>query len=168
VRALGGSAVTAAQLRRFAVGSAANFLVESTGRTRTYRLFHQALADALTAGRGRRIADPAQDEAALTHAFLTHGRQVGWPHAPEYLWRSLPGHATRASLVDDLLTDPGYLLRADLHRVVGASDNARTAAGARAGQLLRRTPQAIPADPAERLALLTVTEALDNAGTLFG
>src|SRR5918999_4910530 len=50
-------------------------------------------------------APPAEDEHALTRAFLDHGRTTGWAAAPRYLLRSLPTHADRAGLVDELLTE---------------------------------------------------------------
>ena len=74
VHALHGVQVSAAQLKQFAAGSAANFLVESSGGDGSYRLFHQA----------------------LTAVFVEYGAQTGWREAPGYLFRSLPGHATRA------------------------------------------------------------------------
>ena len=57
-----------------------------------YRLFHQALNDALLRGRPR-SCPRADDERALTLAFTGHGRRSRWRDAPEYLLRSLPGHA---------------------------------------------------------------------------
>jgi len=74
VHALHGVQVSVAQLKQFAARSAANFLVESSGGDGSYRLFHQA----------------------LTAVFVEYGAQTGWREAPGYLFRSLPGHATRA------------------------------------------------------------------------
>ncbi|MGH3550919.1 MAG: hypothetical protein ACRDQU_22915 [Pseudonocardiaceae bacterium] len=53
-RALTGADIDTAQLVKFARGSVANFLVESAGESATavFRLFHQALSDALSAERG--------------------------------------------------------------------------------------------------------------------
>ena len=158
--------VSPVQLRHLAVGSAANFLVESSGTVAAYRLFHQALSDALWATRGRNV-DPTADEAALTRAMLSFGSRAGWGQAPDYLFRSLPGHAVRAGMVDALLADVEYVLHADLHRLVPAADQTRTGPGAATAQLLRRTPRALHAEPGERLALLTLTEALDTTRTTF-
>ncbi|MGD9528655.1 MAG: trypsin-like peptidase domain-containing protein, partial [Pseudonocardia sp.] len=113
VLALGGPEVTDLALRKFATGSAANFLVESSGRTASYRLFHQALAESLVEDRGR-VASPERDEAALSRAFLACGARIGWVDAPEYLSRSLSGHATRGATVDLLLADVDYVSHADL------------------------------------------------------
>ena len=37
---------------------------------------------------------------------------------PPYLFRSLPGHAVRAGMIDELLADTAYVLRADLRRLI--------------------------------------------------
>ncbi|MGH3614999.1 MAG: trypsin-like peptidase domain-containing protein [Pseudonocardia sp.] len=174
VRALFATEIPVAALREFAIGSAANFLVETTRtdtsdaapRVRSFRLFHQALADALLVERGRSMDTPA-DEAALTTAFIEHGRSLGWDDAPAYLFRSLPGHAARAGLVDELLTDVAYVLRADLHRLIPAATQARTTAGQEQAKLLRLTPRALTAAPNERLALLSVTESIDGSTRAF-
>ncbi|MFN2496928.1 MAG: hypothetical protein ABR608_13630, partial [Pseudonocardiaceae bacterium] len=168
VHALTGAPVAAEQLTRFARGSAANFLVESTGEsaTATFRLFHQALSDALSMERTRSIPT-VTDERALTRAFTGYGARIGWDYAPAYLLRSLPGHAVRAGMIDKLLADTGYVLRADLRRLIPAADHAGTVTGSERARLLRLTPQAISAEPAERGALLTVTESLDGLDTAF-
>ncbi|MGH3912078.1 MAG: hypothetical protein ACRDTC_01500, partial [Pseudonocardiaceae bacterium] len=166
--ALTGIHVTTEQLTTFACGSAANFLVESTTESATvaFRLFHQALSDALAAERARLVL-PAADEAALTTAFTGYGTRIGWDHTPTYLFRSLPGHAVRAGMIDKLLVDTAYVLRADLRRLIPAAAHTHTPTGAQRAHLLRLTPRAITADPPERLALLSVTEAFDGFDTAF-
>ena len=168
VLALTGAPVATEQLTRFARGSAANFLVESAGEpvTATFRLFHQALSDALSAERIRSVPTVA-DERALTRAFTGYGARIGWDYAPAYLFRSLPGHAVRAGMIDELLADTGYVLRADLRRLILAAAHAGTPVGLERARLLRLTSQAISAEPAERLALLSMTETLDGLGTAF-
>jgi len=167
-RALGGAEITVAQLRQFASGSAANFLVESTGRTTTsaFRLFHQALGDALGTARSR-LVPAALDEAALTATFVEYGARVGWDDAPPYLFRSLPGHAVRADAIDELLAETDYVLHADLRRLIPAAAHARTPRGRGTAHLLRMTPRAIPAVPPDRLAMLSVTETVDSSSTTF-
>lgn len=158
--------VTEEQLRSLARSSAANFLVE-TGvndqNTGVFRLFHQALDDALRKGRaqGGAIED---DERALTRAFLAHGRSVGWEHAPAYLLRSLPRHALRGKVMDELLADKEYALHADLRRLIPASGAMPHAPQA---QLLRRTPQAIDSTPARRASLFSVTEVEESLGQAY-
>ncbi len=176
VEALYGTHVSREDLTRFARSSAANFLVE-TGRDTgpdvrsinsgpVYRLFHQALNDALLHARAD-IIRAAQDQRALTQAFTQYGRAGAWQGVPDYLLRSLPGHAQAAGLVDDLLTDDTYLLHADLRRLLQVSDGASSVDARRCVRLLRLTPQAITARPLERTALFSVTEALDDLGTTY-
>ncbi|MBO0868701.1 MAG: trypsin-like peptidase domain-containing protein [Micromonosporaceae bacterium] len=163
VGALGGTA-TEAELAAFAQTSAANFLVETgSGDDRVYRLFHQALNEALL---GRRVS-PGEDEQRLVQAWLAHARSTGWAAAPEYLLRSLPQHAARSGLVDDLLTDDDYLLRAQLRRLLPAAEAAQSAAGRARAHLLQRTPSAVTAGPADRAAMFSVVNRLDQLDTGF-
>jgi Trypsin-like peptidase domain/AAA ATPase domain len=166
LRALAGAEISTDHLTRFARGSAANFLIESTDESATgaFRLFHRALSDALSAGRS---VSPEQDERALSRAFIDYGARIGWDHAPTYLFRSLPGHAVRAGMIDELLADTEYVLRADLRRLIPAADHAHTPAGVEVACVLRLTPWFMSAGPSQRLALFSVTEALDDLGTTF-
>ena len=154
------------QLRSLARSSAANFLVESGTNEQNagvFRLFHQALDDALRQGRANRGASE-DDERALTRAFLAYGQSVGWDCAPAYLLRSLPRHALRGKVVDELLADEQYALYADLRRLIPASGAMTQAPRA---QLLRQTPQAIDSAPARRAALFSVTEAEEELGRAY-
>ncbi|MFC7279468.1 trypsin-like peptidase domain-containing protein [Paractinoplanes rhizophilus] len=155
--ALGGRIAEPA-LDRFARSAAANFLVETSqeGHESVFRLFHQALNDALLRPRGPGGA--RADERALVGAFLELGHEHGWSAAPPYLLRSLAGHAGRAGLIDDLLADDDFLLHADLLRLIPAAAEA-TRERERA-HLLRLTPQAVAAPAPERAALLNVVQAL--------
>jgi WD40 repeat protein len=159
--ALGGRA-SAAELSAFATSAAANFLIETGTHesTRTYRLFHQALNDALLHGRGDR---QLTDQRTLTATLIGEGRSRGWAGADPYLLRCLPEHAHRAGMLDDLLTDDDYLAHADLLRLLLLADGASTAAGRDRVRLLRLTPAAAHASPAERSAMLSVTAVVENA-----
>ena len=165
IRTITGQDVTAEQLARFARSSAANFLVESStgGRGAVFRLFHQALNEELLHTRGQ-IVVRSDDELALSHAFIRHGRQAGWGRAPEYLLRSLAAHTARAGVIDDLLTDEAYLLHADLRRLISIADQAAPTGGQNRTRMLHLTPQAIAADPPTRAALFSMTEAMENLG----
>ena len=117
--ALGAGEFPIRDLTRFARSSAASFLVESggEGQAAVYRLFHQALNDALLTARAK-VTPAEDDERDLTRAFTAIGRRLGWEQAPAYLLRSLASHAARGNVIDDLLTDDGYLLHADLRRLL--------------------------------------------------
>ena len=176
VEAIYGTRISVEDLTWFARSAAANFLVEA-GRDTTsdlqggdavpvYRLFHQALNDALLHRRAD-FAPRASDERALTRAFMTLGQLSEWQDAPQYLLRSLTGHAQAGKLVDDLLADDAYLLHADLRRLMHTAEDAASASGRRRARLLHLTPQAITALPGERAALFSLTEALDDLGTAY-
>ena len=164
-QALGAGRVTTQQLARFARSPAASFIIESStdGGTAVFRLFHQALNDTLLRARVQ-IATPLEDQRALTNALIKVGRRRGWGQAPDYLLRSLPAHAVAAGMIDDLLADEDFLLYADLRRLIPLTDHATSTTGRRRSRLLRLTPRAIPADPATRIAMFSVTETLENLG----
>ncbi|GAB2724897.1 hypothetical protein GCM10010442_52880 [Kitasatospora kifunensis] len=163
ISALYGMAPGEEALRAFARSSAANFLVEAsdTGSDRLFRLFHQALNDALLGARADLDATEG-DERAITRTLLEVGRSLGWDRAPAYLRRALPGHAARGGMIDELLTDDAYLLQVDLTRLIPQAYLATRAPARRRATLLRRTPRAIAAAPAERAAMFTVTEAREG------
>lgn len=164
ITALGHRAPTEPHLRAFARSSAANFLVETSTDQRhspVFRLFHQALNEALL-----RHRDTAADERAITTALLSAGQKKGWARAHAYLLRSLPGHAFRGQAVDELLLDDTFPLYADLRRLIPASI-ASTRAGKSRAHLLRKTPRAVDATPAERVALLSVSETLHSLGSTY-
>ena len=176
IQAIDGKHVSVGELTRFARSSAANFLVEASSEMApaahgasactVYRLFHQALNDALLQARSE-VMPRADDERALTAEFLAHGQAGGWADAPAYLLRSLPGHACAGGRVDDLLCDGAYLLHADLRRLSQVAGHADSAPGRRRAQLVRLTPRAVGAAPGERAALFSVTEVLDDLGTSY-
>ena len=102
------------------------------------------------------------DEAAITRAFVALGRSAGWGAVPQYLRRSLPAHAARAGLVDELLADDDYLLLADLLRLLPVAHQATSTLGRRRTRLLPLTPEAVRANVPDRAALLSVTDALEG------
>ncbi|WP_326795764.1 trypsin-like peptidase domain-containing protein [Streptomyces sp. NBC_01808] len=167
--ALSGVSPSEEELRVFAHASSANFLVDSgtpddAGASGSFRLFHQALNDALLHTRAE-LGATTSDEQRLAAAFIAHGRESGWDAAPAYLLRSLPRHASRGGLIDTLLAEDDYPLYADLRRLI---PQAATAVTARArARLLRATPQAIDATPATRTALFSVTEAQQRLGDSY-
>ncbi|MFJ4559931.1 WD40 repeat domain-containing protein [Streptomyces massasporeus] len=171
VRALTGRAPTGDQLRAFVDDAPVGYLMESpdgSGEQHTghYQLFHQALNDTLIAARAD-TATPEEDHRALARAFAAAGRTAGWDVAPDYLLTSLPGHAARGGVLDELLLDDDFLLHADLRRLVPLADMFATEAARTRARLLRKTPRAITASPALRAALFSVTEAQGAMGTAF-
>ncbi|MGW1158059.1 AAA family ATPase [Streptomyces sp. NPDC002519] len=169
ITALCGVTISEASLRSFARSSAANFVIETSeaGRSdRVFRLFHQALNDALLHERAD-MSDRITDERALTRSFIAQGRASGWHAVPHYLLRSLPRHASHADAIDDLLTDNAYLLHADLRRLIPLAATAATPRGRDRAELLRKTPHAIDATAEIRSALFGMTEAQEGLGSAF-
>jgi WD40 repeat protein len=161
-------AVEMDELDAFVHSSAANFLVESSNDagTRRYRLFHQALNDALLRERALHGSREA-DELMLARHLIGHGRRVGWARVDPYLLRSLPTYADRAGLIDELLIDDSFLLHTDLPRLTLLAEHAASRAGMNRARLLQLTPHAITAPPAERAALFAVTAELEQFGDAF-
>lgn len=157
-----GVVVTEAELIAFCRTRAADFLVTGAGRDEiSYRLFHQALNDELRAARGDRAGT---DEARLVSAWAAVGSASGWSSAPGYLLSHLAEHAARTGQLDALLSDDGFLLHADLDRVLRVAASAGPSAQARV-QLLTRATDAIGAAPSERAALFSVADRLDRLQT---
>ena len=166
VQALGFGDVTEAALTQFARSSAASFLVESSGedgREAEFRLFHQALNDALLrtaiAGNERRTST---DESIYAQARRRAGIT---PLLPVAL---APGHAARAGLLDDLLTDDSYLLYADLLRLLPVAGYATSGIGQQRARLLRlSSSDVITTDAPTRAAEFSVTENLEGLGMTY-
>ncbi|WP_329579644.1 hypothetical protein OG500_12165 [Kitasatospora sp. NBC_01250] len=169
IAALYSQAPDPAELLRFVRSSAANFVLVSgvsSDDEEVFRPFHYALNESL--GRARaETASRADDEAALARAFMAQRRRCGWENAPSYLLGSLGFHAVRGGIIDELLTDERYLLHADLRRLVPLAMRAQTPRGRELARLLRKTPRAIGASAAERVAQFSVTEAQEELGSAF-
>lgn len=165
VGALHGASLDDEAMTVFARSSAANFLLEESSAEQgvTFRLFHQALNEALLAARRDR-APAKDDEAKLTRAFMAVGQRINWSTPPRYLLRALPTHASKAGLVDELLADDRYLLHVDLGRLIASANEVSTEGGRRRLRLLRMTPEVAIAAPPERVALFSVTNALEQLG----
>ncbi|MFI1379940.1 PQQ-binding-like beta-propeller repeat protein [Embleya sp. NPDC020886] len=102
-----------------------------------YRLFHQGLADHLTrhpapAGGPSPAPTVVFDHLLATHAPTDRDGRRRWDAAPEYLLRHGVDHARDADRLDDLLTDPEYLVHAEPAALASAfrstgTDSARRA-----------------------------------------
>ncbi|GAA2213427.1 hypothetical protein GCM10009850_088890 [Nonomuraea monospora] len=151
IRTLAGAEVTAGELLAFAHSSAANFLVESDDRHEVFRLFHQALDDTLLGER----SDLRADHRALARAFMGFVEPV-----PPYLARSLAGHAARGGVLEELLCRTPFVLHADLARVIVVASVDPSPAVRACLRLIRLTPMAAAAGPAERAAMFDLTAAV--------
>ncbi|MFI6337879.1 caspase family protein [Streptomyces sp. NPDC050535] len=94
--------------------TAGAYVVEATEADRSaYRLYHQSLAEHL-----REDTDAPAIHAAFTRTLLDHvpyGPDGGrdWKRAHPYTLRHLATHAAHGGLLDDLVTDPEYLVHAN-------------------------------------------------------
>jgi WD40 repeat protein len=139
---------------------------EADGTT-LYRVFHQGLTDHLrsTAIPGRIAApDPG---FVLDQLLAEYGRHPGasrrgasWSAAPAYLLRHAIEHAADAGRLDELATDPEFLVHADPDILLQTLDRADTDR-ARLTAVVYRTSLALhrPADPSARLTLLSIDAA---------
>ncbi len=162
-------------LGEFARGRAANFLIETSGpggtgsfRTVSYRLFHQALNDAILRRR-QETHDPVADQRALAQAFIAHGDAKGWHQVSAYLLRSLPQHAARGGLIDELLERADYLMHADLRRLSAATRHVVESEARQRALVLESTPWAADVPrPVDRAAMFSITETLERLESVFG
>jgi|GEM_PF-816297 len=98
-----------------------------------YRLAHQSLADHY-----RKNIDEKETQGHITDALRQGVEGAAWLDCDRYLWRHLADHAARASRLDELIRDPGYLAVADPVRLVVALPNARSVEGRRLAGIYNR------------------------------
>ena len=112
-------------------GPAAAFLVsarDAPGDTR-HRLFHQALAETLTAHRDTRALHRSLLEAWTATLPASEDGRPRWSDASPYLLQHAADHAAAADRLAELADDPEYLLAGSLTRL-----SAQLAATPRAGK----------------------------------
>ena len=134
---------------------AADYLLQTTtterGARPVSRLFHQALADELLAGRHR-----PSDENMLLDLLLGQAEHVGWQ--ARYLREHAAEHAAAASRLDQLLEDPHYLFSVDPARLVPYLDTARSAPARAAAAVYRQSAHHLgPLDRPTRASQLELT-----------
>jgi WD40 repeat protein len=147
-----------ADLEDLLTNPAVSFLTTATsdGHTRQYRLFHQALNEALTRDR-----DTDQDAQRLWAAWRPAGTGAdGWASVPEYLRVHGAEHAAAAGQLPGLISDPDYLTRTDLIRLLPLLPVGSPAGDSPAGAVVRRSAtRAAPLPAQRRTRLLALTAA---------
>jgi WD40 repeat protein len=147
-----------ADLQDLLASPAVSFLTTATsdGHTRQYRLFHQALNEALT-----RERDTDQDARRLWDAWLPAGSGADrWANTPEYLRVHGAEHAAAAGALPALIGDPDYLICADLFRLLPLLPVSSPAGDSPAGAVVRRAAtRAAPLPAPDRARLLALTAA---------
>ncbi|MFG3033714.1 AAA family ATPase [Streptomyces sp. NPDC048253] len=119
-----------------ALATAGFYLRAATDRDgrRLYRYFHESLAEHTA-----RLAKPREVLDVLLSAVSLGPEEAGpvWHLAPPYLLRHLAEHAVAAGALDELLTDPGFLLRADPEHLAPLLDRARSLQAVQCAEIYR-------------------------------
>ncbi|MFI9787661.1 ATP-binding protein [Kitasatospora sp. NPDC051984] len=92
------------------------------------RIVHPAVADEIRERLGRTAREVHRRIATALLATLDGDRPQRWADTPRYVREQLAGHALHGGLLDQLLTDPGFLLHAEQHRLRAAVDRLDPAA----------------------------------------
>ena len=133
--------------------AAGSYAVEGLeGGRSVYRLYHQALAEHLLENRDQRADQQAITAALIGLVPFRQGGARDWAAAHPYTRAHLATHAARAGRIDDLLTDPGYLLAAGRPQLLAAADTARSAPAQAAADAYRHAAPHLRAAPAEQHA----------------
>lgn len=156
-----GRAVGNAELDAFR-HSAAAYLIETvgSGSQPAVGLFHQALIDYV-----RGTAQEQGVEADFTQVLTDRVRDGGgWEHSDEYTRRHLATHAAAAGRLDQLVTDPGFLLAAEPRPLVSALRTLATEEGRLAGAAYRHARYHMErVSAADRPAYLELSARLTGA-----
>ena len=100
--------------------AAGAYLVEARDHDRSgYRLYHQALAEHLRALHpGGEDAQQRLTQTLVDLVPLDAAGHRDWAASHPYITGNLASHAAAAGLLDDLLLDPGFLVVADIDRLL--------------------------------------------------
>ena len=147
--------------------AAGSYAIEGLANGRSaYRLYHQALTEHLLDGR-----DQQADQQAITDALIAlvpprAGGARDWAAAHSYTRTHLATHAARAGRLDELLTDPQFLLAADQQRLLDALPAARSASAVRAAAAYRSAVPHLNGPSSERFAYLQLAARCNGAADL--
>ncbi|MFJ8926517.1 hypothetical protein ACIRLA_08085 [Streptomyces sp. NPDC102364] len=147
---------------------AGSYIVEATEDDRSaYRLYHQALADYLRTRCEGSAVHTAIARTLLDHVPLGPDGSREWARAHPYTLRHLALHAAAGGILDDVLTDPEYLVHADPDHLVPQLTHA-TAPQARLVAAVYRHSRDhhTNATPDQRRRLLAIDAARYNAPAL--
>ena len=156
--------------------TAADYLVESvlTGQASYYRLYHQALSDRLRE-RDQQRAQPAGAMQTIYHCLLDTVTAVPpgegmrrWGGADPYVLRHVVQHAADAGRLDELLTDPGFLVHADPATLIASLPVAVSESAQLTAAVYRTSVAGHPrGSPTGRRDMLAVDAARFRASTLL-
>ncbi|MER5538546.1 caspase family protein [Streptomyces mirabilis] len=139
---------------------AGSYVVETrVGDESAYRLYHQALADHLRKGRDRADDQRTIAEALRAHVPVTGGAARDWERAHRYIRAHLITHAAQGQQIDDLLTDPRFLLAAERPPLLAALPGARGVDAHSAATAYRQAVHHLRGKPPEEHAAYLETAA---------
>ena len=129
--------------------AAGSYAVEGLADGRSaYRLYHRALAEHLLESRDQRADQQAITAALASLVPYREGGARDWPAAHPYIRAHLATHAAQAGRIDDLLTDPAFLLAAGRPQLLAAAGTARTAPARAAADAYRHAAHHLRTAPA--------------------
>jgi WD40 repeat protein len=117
---------------------AGSYVVEATEAGRSaYRLYHQALAEHLRGGVDTTSVHQTFTYVLRSRVPTTLDGTQDWARAHPYTLRHLATHAAHSGLLDELITDTGYLVHAGPDELLIALHNATTDEGRVTGSVYR-------------------------------
>jgi WD40 repeat protein len=152
---------------RYLMDVAGAYIVESVEDGQTvYRLYHQAFAEHL-----RLPHEGADIQARITGVLvgLVPIDRVGhrdWSAADRYIRTHLSAHAAAAGQLDNLVTDPGFLLSADVQHLVRALPTVVSQPAVKAADAYQRAARHVSRRVAESGAYLQLFARCQGAEAL--
>ena len=138
------------------------YIVEASEDGRAaYRLVHQELAGHLRRGHDASLVQNQIVATLLDRVPTTASGRRDWFAAHPYIRRHLATHAAAARRIDELLSDPGFMLAANQNRLTRAAWQTDTERGAAAAAVhLLAVENLRGATPAEGAAALSLAALL--------
>ncbi|HWO63656.1 MAG TPA: hypothetical protein VNO31_26850, partial [Umezawaea sp.] len=120
---------------------AGSYIVENTDHGRSaYRLYHQALAEHLRAYTNASDVHDAFVTVLLDRVPLASDARTDWARAHSYARAYLATHAVGAGRVDEIITDPEYLVHAEPDTLLPALHHTTSDTALRTRAIYRNTP----------------------------
>ncbi|OBK24368.1 hypothetical protein A5634_03265 [Mycobacterium asiaticum] len=128
--------------------AAGSYVVEGdNGGRSVYRLYHRSLADYLLEQRDTRADHRTIAKTLLAAVPYTFGAGRDWTSVHPYLTDHLPTHAARGGVLDDLLTDPGFLQVANVISLLDVASSAKSDEAKLAARAYERAAIRQPNEP---------------------
>jgi WD40 repeat protein len=140
------------------------YLVETLDQDRSvYRLYHEQFAEHLRAAHSPNSAHKRITAELLRHVPATAEGRREWLAAPPYIRAHLATHAAKASALDQLVNDPGFLLAADPARLLPTLATLTDTEALKSASAFESTQHLLPGQPLGQAAA-----QLDLAARIHG